>query len=183
MIKKIALIVSLVCITAIINAQKPQLVGLHYNLADFNAPAGIKDPATGKGYSKVKDMSKGLSLSYWRGLCKTTDLAVKVNMIFRDYSAIYQGVTGKTEIGLELEPTINIRPFADAAKLAPFFTVGAGVGMYNDKFGGYIPTGGGLQVNLESLTYIIIQAQYKFTLTNKVLGDNLFYSIGVAQKF
>ena len=164
-------------------SKKGQLVGLHYNFSDFNSPDGIKDPLTGKGYTNMRDMNKGLSLSYWRGLTSKVDLSIKTNAIFRDYGEIYQGVAGKTEIGIELEPTVNIRPFTDAAKLAPFLTTGVGVGLYNDKFGGYIPAGGGLQLNFDNQMYIFVQAQYKFTLTKKVLGDNLFYSIGFAQKF
>jgi OmpA-OmpF porin, OOP family len=164
-------------------AKKGQLFGLHYNMSDFNSPTSLKDASTGKGYSKAKDMNKGFSLSYWRGLTSKVDLAVKANVVFRDFSAIYQGTTGKTEIGIELEPTVNLRLFPDAAKLAPFLTTGVGVGMYNDKFGGYIPVGGGIQFNMQSETYLFLQAQYKYTLTKKVLGDNLFYSIGFAQKF
>jgi OmpA-OmpF porin, OOP family len=162
-------------------AKKGSLIGIHFNLADFKAPTGIKDPISGKVYSSVRDMNKGLSLSYWRGLTSKIDLAVKANAMFRDYSGIYQGVSGKTEIGLELEPTLNIRPFSDASKIAPFLTAGLGAGLYNDKFGAYAPAGVGLQFNFNSITYLIAQAQYKFTLTNKILGDNLFYSIGFAQ--
>lgn len=180
----LSLIVVLSILTTTVSSQtkKGQLAGLHYNMADFNTTS-LKDATAGKGYSNLKDMSKGFSLSYWRGLTSKIDLAVKANAIFHDYSSIYQGITGKTEIGVELEPTINIRPFADAAKLAPFATTGIGVGLYNDKIGGYIPAGGGLQLNFDNLTYFFVQAQYKFTLTKKVLGDNLFYSIGFAQKF
>jgi OOP family OmpA-OmpF porin len=163
--------------------KKGQLFGLHYNMADFNSPAGIKDASTGKGYSSIRNMNKGFSLSYWKGLTTKIDLSVKANAIFRDFSAIYQGVTGKNEVGIELEPAVNIRPFDESAKLAPFLTTGVGVGLYNDKFGGYIPAGGGIQLNFDNLTYLFVQAQYKFTLTKKVLGDNLFYSIGFAQKF
>jgi OmpA-OmpF porin, OOP family len=162
-------------------AKKGQLFGIHFNMADFKAPTGIKDPITGKVYSNVREMDKGFSLSYWRGLTSKIDLAVKANAMFRDYSGIYQGITGKTEIGLELEPTLNIRPFSDASKIAPFLSVGVGGGLYNNKFGVYAPAGGGLQFNFNSITYLIVQAQYKFTLTDKVLGDNLFYSIGFAQ--
>ena len=177
------IILSTLLSTIILAQKKFPLFGIHYNLSDFNSTAGIKDPSTSKGYSSIRDMNKGFSVSYWSGLCSKVDLAVKANVIFRDFSAIYQGETGKTEIGIELEPTVNIRPFSDAAKLAPFLTVGAGVGMYNDKFGAYIPAGGGFQLNFNNLAYLIVQAQYKFTVTKKVLGDNLFYSIGLAQKF
>lgn len=186
---KLTLIFALFLFTTSLFAQKKdgpkkgQLVGLSYNLSDFNGPAGIKDPLTGKGYSSMRDMNKGFSVAYWRGLTSKVDLAAKANVVFRDYSAIYQQISGKQEIGIELEPTINIRPFTDAAKLAPFLTTGVGVGLYNDKFGGYIPAGGGVQLNFDNQMYIFVQAQYKFTLTKKVLGDNLFYSLGFAQKF
>jgi outer membrane protein OmpA-like peptidoglycan-associated protein len=162
-------------------AKKGQLVGVHFNLADFKAPTGIKAPISGKVYSSVRDMNKGVSISYWKGLTSKIDFSVKANVMFRDYAGIYRGITGKPEIGLELEPTINIRPNTDAAKIAPFLTVGVGGGRYNDKFGAYVPAGVGLQFNMNSITYLIAQAQYKFTLTDKILGDNLFYSFGLAQ--
>ncbi len=181
---KLTLIIALSVLSGFAFAQKKgQLVGLHYNMSDFNSPAAVKDASAPKGYTKVKDMNKGLSFSYWRGITSKVDLSVKANAVFRDYSAIYQGVTGKTEIGLELEPALNARLFPETAKINPFLTAGAGVGLYNNKIGGYIPAGVGLQVNFESVTYLFVQAQYKFTLTKSVLGDNLFYSIGFAQKF
>ena len=182
---KLTLITALSLFTTIAFSQskKPQLFGLHYNLTDFKSITSFNTPSSGKGYSSLKDMSKGFSLSYWRGLTTKLDLTVKANAVFHDFSSIYQGTTGKTEIGVELEPTVSIRPFSDAAKLAPFLTTGVGVGIYNDKFGSYIPAGGGLQLNFDNTTYLFLQAQYKFTLTEKVLGDNLFYSVGLAQNF
>ncbi len=181
---KLTIVVALTVLMSTAYSQKKgQLFGLHFNLSDFNSPASIETPSTGKGYSAVRNMNKGLSVSYWRGITSKIDLSVKANAVFRDYSAIYQGVTGKSGIGVELEPSLNIRPFSEGAKLTPFLTAGAGIGVYNDKVGGFIPAGGGLQVNFDNITYLMIQAQYKFTLTPKVLGDNLFYSFGIAQKF
>jgi OOP family OmpA-OmpF porin len=164
------------------DGKKGQLIGLHFNLADFNAPTGIKDPITGKVYQTVAQMDKGLSVSYWRGITNKVDFCAKVNAMFKDYRAIYYNdPTDGTEVGVELEPTINIRPIPDKALLAPFLTAGVGVGYYTGHFGAYVPVGVGLQLNIQSLTYFFLQAQYKFTLTKKTLGDNLFYSIGVAE--
>ncbi len=161
--------------------KKGPLFGVHYNMADFNAPLGIKDPITGQVYSKFREMDKGLSLSYWKGLTSRLDVSVKLNGMFRDYRAIRTGQTQKTEIGLELEPTINARVFPEKAMFNPFLTVGIGGGWYTDKIGAYVPAGLGLQVNFNSITYLFVQAQYKWTLTKDVLGDNLFYSVGFAQ--
>lgn len=165
--------------------KKGPLVGVHYNMADFNAPTGIKDPVTGRVYQKIKDMSKGFSISYWRGLTTKLDLAVKVNAMFHDYNSLYntdpndKPVT--TELGAEFEPTLNLRPFADNALIAPFLTAGAGVGYYSGRFGAYVPAGLGLQVNFNSVTYLFAQAHYRWTLTKDVIPDHLFYSFGVAQ--
>jgi hypothetical protein len=68
--------------------KKGPLVGLHFNLQDFVAPLGIKDPETGNVYSTVKDMTKGFSLSYWKGIHPKVDFAAKLNVSFRDYTAI-----------------------------------------------------------------------------------------------
>lgn len=162
--------------------KKGSLVGVHFNLQDFKAPLGIKDPATGKVYSTFTEMTKGLSLSYWKGLTSRLDLAVKINGSFRDYSSLRGGLANKTEFGVELEPTLNFRFFPDKALFNPFLTAGIGGGYYTDKIGAYVPAGVGMQVNFNSLTYMFIQAQYRWDITKKTaVGDNLFYSVGFAQ--
>ncbi|MBK7435054.1 MAG: OmpA family protein [Chitinophagaceae bacterium] len=160
------------------DGKKGTLVGVHFNTADFNAPTGIKSPKSGDVYLRIIEMSKGFFLSYWKGITNKLDFSAKANMMFHDYSAIYKGVPGKNEIGIELEPSVNLRPFRDDALINPFLTVGLGGGLYNKDFGAYLPAGGGVQVNFNSTSYLVVQAQYKWTLTKKVLGDNLFYSLG-----
>ena len=162
--------------------KKGTLIGLHFNMQDFNAPLGIKNPITGKVYSDFRTMTKGFSVSYWKGLCSRIDFALKANASFRDYRAIRTGLTQKTEIGLELEPSLNFRPFPDKALLNPFLTVGIGGGLYTDRLGAYVPAGLGLQVNFNNLTYLFFQGQYRWDITKKTAaGDNLFYSVGFAQ--
>lgn len=161
--------------------KKGSLLGIHFNLQDFKAPTGIKDPITGKVYSSVREMTKGMSISYWKGLTNKIDLSVRANVSFRDYAAINQGITYKNGIGLELEPSLNIRPTNDNAKLGPFLSAGVGGGYYDGKIGAYLPAGLGLQYNMNSVSYLLVQAQYRFTLTEKYIADNLFYSFGFAQ--
>ena len=160
--------------------KKPALFGLAFNLSDFNAPKNFGSNSNGKSLS-IKDMSQGFSLYYWKGLTPAIDLSVKLNGIFHDYSALYYGIPGKTEIGLELEPTVNIRPIKDENLWAPFLTAGVGMGLYTNHIGAYVPLGLGLQLNASSTTYFFLQAQYKVAITTKVLDNNLFYSLGFAQ--
>lgn len=170
------------------SGKKGQLFGVHFNLNDFTTPATFKTSPTPiinseRKFASIRDMSAGFSVSYWRGLTSLVDFSTKLNTIFYDYAARVSGTTGKTEVGLELEPTINIRPFGDNNRWAPFLTGGVGVGMYTGKLGAYVPAGIGLQINFSSATYFFLQGQYHFTLTKNVLPDNIVYSIGLAESF
>ncbi len=170
------------------SAKKGSLFGLHFNLADFRTPEAIEkttfsDAFKGDAWRKMSNMSNGFSLSYWKGLKNTIDFSMKLNIMFADYSAIYNDLPGKTEIGIELEPTLNFRPWGDNHLFAPFVTAGVGTGIYTGRLGLYAPVGLGVQANLNSVTYLFLQSQYKVALTDKVLGDNIFYSFGVAENF
>ena len=161
--------------------KKPELFGIGFSLSDFNAPQNWGKDGGNASTLPIADMSAGVSVSYWKGLTPFIDFSAKLHGIFHDYSAIYYGTPGKTEIGLELEPTINIRPLKDENLWSPFLTAGVGVGLYTNHMGAYVPLGAGIQLNASSLTYFFLQAQYKWSLSPKVLGNNLFYSIGFAQ--
>jgi len=168
--------------------KKGQALGIHATFSDFTTPQTFKSSPTPisqseRKFPNIKNLSAGISVSYWRGITPRIDFAGKLNTVFHDYAALYRGVSGKSEIGVELEPTINIRPFNDDNRWAPFLTVGVGGGLYSDKLGGYVPVGGGLQVNWGSNTYLFVQGQYHFSLTKDILADNLNWSIGFAESF
>jgi hypothetical protein len=163
--------------------KKPALFGVQLNALDFKTPGTIKDMNSPRNLAGLRDMDYGLSLSYWRGLTSKIDFAGKFNAMIHDYATDRTEATTKTEMGLELEPTLNIRPFTDKAMIAPFLTAGAGVGYYTGKFGAYVPAGVGIQMNFNSVTYLLLQAQYRFALTTDVLKDHLIYSVGFAHSF
>jgi OmpA-OmpF porin, OOP family len=170
------------------SAKKGSLFGMHFNLSDFKTAAAINatslnDVLKKKDWKQLSNMNGGFSLAYWKGLTKTIDFSTKLNVVFSDFSANYNNEPGKTEVGLELEPTLNFRPMNDNHLFAPFITAGIGAGMYTGRLGMYIPVGVGVQCNLNSVTYLFLQSQYKVAVTDKVLGDNLFYSFGIAENF
>jgi OmpA-OmpF porin, OOP family len=160
--------------------KKPSLFGIAFTLTDFNAPKNFGGNSNASTL-KIKDMAAGASIYYWKGLTPFIDFSTRLNGIFYDYAANFRSTTANTEIGLELEPSVNIRPLRDENVWAPFLSAGIGAGIYSGSMGGYIPLGGGLQLNASNTTYFMLQAQYKWSITPNVLGNNLFYSIGFAQ--
>ncbi len=164
------------------DTKKPALIGIHFNAIDFVTPVTLQSSNNSRKFAGLKDMDFGLSLSYWKGLTNKIDFAAKFNTMFHDYAGD-RGVFDKdNQVGLELEPTLSVRPFNDNALIAPFLTAGIGGGHYTGKWGAYVPAGGGVQLNLKSTTYLMVQAQYRFSLTEDVLKDHILYSFGVAQR-
>ncbi len=164
-------------------AKKPALFGIHLNALDIKTPETFKNQSvTPRNFSGLKDMDFGFGLSYWKGLTNTIDFSSKLNVLFHDYAAEDRGdLNQDKEIGIELEPTLNFRPFKDNVLLSPFLTTGIGGGYYSGDWGAYVPAGVGIQLNLQSTSYVFLQAQYRFSLTKDVLKDNLLYSLGFAQ--
>lgn len=189
--QKLVLLFSLVLTASGLFAQssdnptkKGTLFGIHFNAVDFKTPVVWRNNTGSRDLTKMKDMDFGFSLSYWKGLTSRIDFSTKFNALLHDYSFVDRNeATTKTEMGLELEPSLNVKALKDNVIFNPFLTVGIGGGYYTGEWGAYVPTGVGLQVNLNSLTYIMLQAQYRWTLTKEKAKDNLLFSLGVAQNF
>ena len=185
--QKISLFLLLGVLAIAVQAQdkKPTLVGIHFNALDFKTPETWKNSTSSRLFPKLRDLDYGLSLSYWRGLTSKIDLAVKGNVNMHDYaSGDRNESTTKPEFGLELEPTLNFRLMNDKALINPFLTAGIGGGNYTGEWGAYAPVGTGVQVNFNSVTYLLVQANYRFTLTDDALPkDHLVYSLGIAHNF
>lgn len=164
-------------------SKKPSLFGIHFNALDIETPVTLRNSSNNRTFAKLRDMDFGFGLSYWKGLTNTIDFSTKANVFFHDYAALDRGdvSSDKQDVGIELEPSLNFRPYKDNSLIAPFLTTGIGAGYYSGKWGAYVPAGAGIQVNLMSSSYIMLQAQYRFSLTEDVLKDNLFYSLGIAQ--
>jgi OmpA-OmpF porin, OOP family len=191
--QKLTLLLSFLVFIAVANAQmkdskfssakKGTLVGIHFNALDLKTPVTFKSASGTRTFSTVQDMDYGFSVSYWKGLTNTIDLSAKAGLLFHDYATIDRGSPNPKgeNIGIEVEPTLNFRPYGDNALISPFLTAGVGVGSYNGKFSAYVPAGVGVQFNFNSITYLFVQSQYRFTLDKKNLKDNMLYSLGFAQ--
>jgi len=157
--------------------------GFNFGLIDFTSPAYL-DTASFKSAFKNSDithfgkMSPSISLSYWKGLNKYFDLSARIGGVFYEYlpktSNTSNGIAG------EAEATINARPVSDNHLFSPFITAGIGAGYYN-RLGGYIPVGIGFQFNIQSQVYIMLQSQYRMTVTSNIIPKNLYHSIGIIQ--
>ncbi len=168
------------------SAKKGNLIGISINALDVFTPETFKHNNTTRTFTGLRKMDYGMSVSYIKGLNKYIDFSLRGGFLMDDYSSAASGRTNlnnESQYGVELEPTLQIRPYGDNALLAPFLSAGIGGGRYSHDYGAYVPLGVGFQVNFRSSTYIIAKADYRVSLTRDDLKDAIFYSLGVAQNF
>ena len=189
--QKLTLLLSFMALVGIANAQIfknmkniRSLVGIHVNTMDITTPQSWKDNEGSKTLGGLKNQDLGISFAYYQLISPRVDFSGKATAMFHDYSGADRNVYSNkfTPIGLEIEPSLNIKAFEDNYAYNAFVSAGVGAGIYSSKFGAFVPVGLGLQANFAKTTYVFIQSQYRFTLTKDAIKDNLFYSIGLAQK-
>ena len=190
MMRKILLLAFILLVSvAIASAQeflskkKGSLVGFSMNITDFTTPSEIKatsfkDVWKKNDWHKLNSKDFGFSLMYWKGLSNRIDLSARYNGLFTEYS---KNNNNDNQYSNEFEAALNGRALTDDHTLNPFLTAGLGVGNYGKKWAPYSPLGIGLQLNLSSITYIFLQANYRVSLDKSKLDDNLFYSFGVTE--
>ncbi|HEX4375199.1 MAG TPA: OmpA family protein, partial [Puia sp.] len=155
------------------NPKKGSLIGFSANITDFSQPLSIGNSFKGNNYNP------GFSIMYWKGLLTRLDLSVRYNGVFTDYTK--SASTNSPSYANEFELSLHGRALTDNHLFQPFITAGIGVGGYGGRWAPYAPLGGGLQFNLQSITYIFLQLNYRASLNKNNLDNNLFYSLGITE--
>lgn len=160
---------------------KSDAFGFNFGFVDFTSPTSLDTTSLSSLFKNgdithFTKMSPSFSLSYWKGLNRYLDFSGRLSTVFYEY--LPNTSKNGNGFGGEAEATINARPVTDNHFFSPFITAGIG-GAYYNKLGGYVPLGIGFQFNIQSQVYLMLQSQYRATLTSDVIPDNLYHSIGV----
>ena len=152
-------------------SQKGSLLGFGFTGADFNSLGKPKN-------ASLKNTDYGMSVFFMKGLIKRVDWSIRYNGLFSDY--VKDPDANTSGFVSEFEAALHGRPLTDNHLFQPFITAGVGIGYYGNKWAPYAPLGAGLQFNFSSTFYLFIQANYRATLNNKNLDNNLFYTLSFA---
>ncbi|MBL7730778.1 MAG: OmpA family protein [Chitinophagaceae bacterium] len=162
-------------------ARKPVNVGISYNLHAFDT---IR-------LGKIKDSAYGFSVMFWKGISPHIDYSVRANAVFPNKNK--NNIISKNPVSGELELAIHAKAFKDQAVLNPFLTLGIGGGYYHKDLAKSVPPyetytwnghalgGGGLQLNIKSELYFLLQLHYRYSFNESRLPHNLFYSFGITK--
>ncbi|NCT76261.1 MAG: OmpA family protein [Chitinophagaceae bacterium] len=164
---------------------RPAAIGLSYVLNDFRTANLIRTTSlssvlANKQWTKPKQMSPGIAVSYFKGLYKKVDFAGTAAFSFLRYP-----MTGKTffadRLLVETDASLNLKMVSEKYWVQPYLIAGIGASMYAGKyFGAFIPTGVGLKVNFFDDAHLFVTSQYRIPVTTETTNYHFFHQFGIA---
>jgi hypothetical protein len=167
------------------NYIRPNALGVSFVLNDFATAERVRNSSVAavirdKEWSKFKEMTPGLAISYFKGLRNNIDFASTLAGSFAKISLPDDVSQGDDKFLLEGDASVNLKMFNDHYIFTPYINVGVGLSVYKGDFGTFIPLGGGFKVNLFDEAAIFINSQYRIPVTSATNNYHFFNSIGIA---
>jgi OOP family OmpA-OmpF porin len=170
-----------------VSYKKRSSLGLNFVLKDMNTAVlidktSLSDVLSSGQWTKLNDMTPGLSLTYMNGVTEKIDFMANLGGSFLKYPFSYtSGVATPSESKflLELDANANFKLLSDKHIVVPYLSFGVGASMYNSTyFAAYAPMGLGLQVSLGEGTYLTSRFVYNAMVSSLSL-NHFNYTIGV----
>ena len=159
-------------------------IGVSFIMKDFVTPQRIRSSSLStvlkdKQFAKLKEMSPGLAIHYFKGFTPHIDFAATIGGCY-----VKMPLEGKTferdHFLLELDASANFKMLTEAATVNPYLTAGIGASKYTDIYGAFIPLGAGIKGNFVSETQIFLQIQYRIPVTTESIAYHFQFSFGVS---
>ncbi len=170
-----------------ISYKKRPTLSVNFFLKDMNTAnlidhTSLSSVLAKNQWTKIKDMSPGLSFQYYEGLTEHVDFVGTLAGSYVKYPFAYtSGVAASKDSKFLLETSagLNIKLLRDKYFAVPYITIGLGASMYGGTyFAAYMPTGMGLQFNLGEGTFVHTLFGYNAKISNLAV-NHLNYSIGI----
>jgi OOP family OmpA-OmpF porin len=170
-----------------ISYKKRPSLGLSFVLKDMNTArlidkTSVTDVLSKGQWTRLRDMTPGVSVSYITGLTEKVDFAANLGGSYLRFPFSFKSgipVPTDSKFLLELDANANIKLLSDRYVVVPYLSFGVGASMYaGTYFAAYAPMGAGLQVNLGEGTFLNTRFVYNAQVSD--LAVNHFnYTIGI----
>lgn len=160
-------------------------IGVSFNMHDYKTAQLIRTTSLSavfrdKKFGKIKDMSPGIGIHYFRGLKKHIDFAASLNGAFLIHPFPNKPSDNTDRLLLQLEGAAHFKMVSDAYWIQPTLTAGFGAQRYHVYYGAYIPLGVGLNVNFFDEGRIFINSSYRVPITTNSTNYHFLHSFGFA---
>jgi OmpA-OmpF porin, OOP family len=163
---------------------RPKAIGISFFLNDFVSANRIRTTSlssvlSGKQWAKLRDMSPGLAITYFKGITNHVDIAASLGGSFVQYP-MPNKVFSDDKLLLEATAVVNLKMTTEKYWVQPYILAGVGAHKYSIYYGAFMPLGLGLKVNFFDEAHLFIQSQYRVPVTTETANYHFNHSIGVA---
>src|SRR5690606_7032994 len=156
---------------------RPSAIGISFFFNDFTTAQKIRSSSlskviNNKELAKLNEMDPGIAISYFKGLRNHIDFAATLGGSFVNYPS-HSSNSGSSELLLEADASFQFKLTTERYLLQPYVSAGVGAYKYKVYYGGFIPVGLGLKLNLFDEAAIFVNSQYRIP-TNTTSGSYHF---------
>jgi len=166
---------------------RPAAIGISFILNDFQTAERIRSTSlsgvfANKQWSKIKEMSPGIAISYFKGLKKHIDFAGTLAGSFAKYKLPGRpNQTSGDKFLLEADASLNFKMVSEKYLVQPYVIAGLGIQMYGGTYwGAFFPTGLGLKLNIFDDAHFFVTSQYRLPVTKESVAHHFFNQFGIA---
>ncbi len=163
---------------------RPKALGISFFLNDFVTPNRIRTTSlsqvlSDKKFAKMKEMSPGLAITYFKGISKHVDVATTLGGSFVKYPMPNKTFSDDKFL-LEGNASLNLKMTTEKYWVQPYISLGVGAHKYMKYYGAFLPLGLGLKVNFFDEAHLFITSTYRVPITLETSNYHLQHSIGFA---
>lgn len=164
---------------------RPPAIGISFTMHDFTTAQRIRSSSLAtvfrnEQWAKIKEMSPGIAVTYFKGLEKHIDFAGTLSGSFVDYPLPGKSTGNGDNFLLEADASVNLKMFSEKYWFTPYLNVGVGASKYKGYWGAFLPLGGGIKVNFFDEASLFINTQYRVPVTQETSTYYFVNSIGIS---
>ena len=163
---------------------RPSSIGISFIFNDFETIQRIRATSLSavirdKQIGKIKDMSPGFAISYFKGLTNHLDFAGTIGGSFVEQALRNVNSTGDNFL-TEVDASINLKMLPDNYFFTPYLSAGVGASKYRGYYGAIMPLGAGLKFNFFEEASLFVNAKYHFPVLDASPDHHLVFAFGIS---
>ncbi len=187
--KILSAIIALYLLLPAVHAQKGEYtrqpaIGISFFLNDFVTPERIRTTSLSKvladkTFAKMRQMSPGLSISYFKGLSNHVDFAGNISGSFVNYPMPGRTFSNDNFL-MEVGGQVNLKMTTEQYWVQPYIIAGVAAHKYRSYYGATLPLGLGVKVNFFDEAHLFITSTYRVPVITETSNYHFQHSIGIA---
>ena len=166
---------------------RPKALGISFFMNDFVTASRLRTTSLGqvlrnKRLAKLREMSAGIGIHYFKGITKHIDYAITLGGSFVTYPMPGK-IFNSDNFLLETNASLQFKLTTEKYWVQPYLSIGVGGHEYKWLYGAFAPVGIGFKINFFDEAHLFVNSQYRIAITNETSNYHFQHSIGVAGVF